>query len=81
MEGRDGELDNGDRDLLVFGGEGRVCANGVDVREDDVGAGGVLFEMVVFAVEAERDGVVGVEGFDDVVCCFWRGEGIYLAVF
>lgn len=48
MEGREGKR----RGLLVFVGVFCVGADGVDVCQDDVGAGGVFLEMVILAIEA-----------------------------
>ena len=39
--------------LLVLSRPRGVCANGIDIGEDYVGAGGVLLIMIVLAIEAE----------------------------
>lgn len=67
-----GKLESGKGPLLKFGGPGGVDADRVDVCEDDVRAGGVLLEMVVFAVHDKGDWVVRVEGLDGVVRVFGR---------
>lgn len=61
-------------------GEGEVGGDGVGVRHDDVGAGGVLLEVEVVAVEHEGDGVVGVEAFDGRVGDAGGVEGVAPAV-
>ena len=66
--------------LLEFRRPGGVDADRVDVCEDDVRAGGVFLEMVVFAVHDEGDGVVRVEGLDGVVRVLGRVERLLRAI-
>lgn len=60
--------------------EGAVDADGVDVFHDEVGAGGVFFEVEVLAVERDGDGVVGVELADEIARFGEEVEGILVAV-
>ena len=69
------------RHLLPSRGECGVRADGIDVREEDVGACGVRLEEVVCAVEAERYGMVWIERFDYVVDLFGCVLRIDVAVY
>lgn len=65
---------------VVDEGVGGVDGDGVDVRHDDVGAGGVGGVVEVEAVEGEGDGVVGVDGADVVVAETGGVQGVGVPV-
>lgn len=74
------EIEDEEDGLLVFGRVLGVGSDGVGVCHDDICTGGIFLEMVVLAIEAEGDGVIGIKGLDERVSFGRCVRGVFMAI-